>query len=86
MSAEGESFQSIAKAEKELCAQLGAEFAAMIRAIEQRTGISITEISVTGTHGASARWQNALCTIVSIETKKRSDRADSGRDHTRAAD
>ncbi len=86
MSAEGDSFHSIAKAEKELCAEIGPEIAAMIRAIEDRIGISITEISVTGTHGASARWQNALCTIVSIETNKRSDRAAAGRDRTRAAD
>ena len=58
-------FQKIASAEKELCAAIGPEIAALVRQIERKVGLPINAIQVVGTHEPSARWLNATCTVLS---------------------
>ena len=65
MNSTAESFQRIAKAEKELGVTLGPEIVEMVRAIEASVGLPINEIRIVGSHDGGGRWVRANCTLLS---------------------
>ena len=82
MSDLGDEFARYSKAERELCDEAGPLLAAIIRGIEARAGLCITEIRVTLGQPSSLNGSiGANCTIVRAQ-----DAADSVRSPTRAGD
>jgi len=65
MSRSSNEFELLAKAERELCDQAGPALAVMLRSIEDRLGVSVTEVRVTiQAPGGPSQGSVATCTIV----------------------
>jgi hypothetical protein len=69
MSYRSEDFADIAKAEKQLCDEAGPLLAAIIRAVEARAGLAITEVRVTlDRSDNSSSPSTANCTIIRADS------------------